>query len=234
MAVGSYDANGIWQYGESDNISPFATTLNKLASSASSAFTSDRSRLATLEAGSLAGLIPVAPTSVSVAGGTAAANSVGTVTFTNATSISLNSVFTSKYKNYRVMLNFTGFSANNDVFLRLRAAGTDSTSSYTYAGNVMNTASAAGSWVANNASYFHLASNFATYANRARHFFEIWQPQSPIFTSIFWNSFADNGTVWNHLTASGTHTVTAQYDGLTLYPSAGNMTGTITVYGWNN
>lgn len=49
MATGAYDANGIWQYGESDPIALFSDLLNLGQESTSDAFTDDRSRIAFLE-----------------------------------------------------------------------------------------------------------------------------------------------------------------------------------------
>jgi hypothetical protein len=51
MAAGAgfYDANGVWQYGETDAIALFSDTLNKGMDSVSDAITADRTRLTTLE-----------------------------------------------------------------------------------------------------------------------------------------------------------------------------------------
>lgn len=49
MATGAYDANGIWQYGEDDNIALFSDLLNLGQESTSDAFTDDRARIAFLE-----------------------------------------------------------------------------------------------------------------------------------------------------------------------------------------
>ena len=49
MATGYYDANGIWQYGEDDNIALFSGLLNLGMDSTSDAFTADRARIAFLE-----------------------------------------------------------------------------------------------------------------------------------------------------------------------------------------
>lgn len=54
MATGSYDSNGVWQYGEDDNISLFSSLLNTGQTSVSNQFTADRSRLSTLEAANTA------------------------------------------------------------------------------------------------------------------------------------------------------------------------------------
>lgn len=49
MATGNYDANGIWQYGESDDIALFSDLLNLGQDSVSDAFTDDRSRITFIE-----------------------------------------------------------------------------------------------------------------------------------------------------------------------------------------
>lgn len=49
MATGYYDANGIWQYGEDDNIALFSDLLNLGQDSTSDQFTNDRARIAFLE-----------------------------------------------------------------------------------------------------------------------------------------------------------------------------------------
>jgi hypothetical protein len=49
MATGSLDTNGVWNYGEDDNIALFSDLLNLGTTSTSDAFTSDRARLSTVE-----------------------------------------------------------------------------------------------------------------------------------------------------------------------------------------
>lgn len=49
MAAGYYDANGVYQYGESDPIALYSDFMNLGQASVSSQFTNDRARIATLE-----------------------------------------------------------------------------------------------------------------------------------------------------------------------------------------
>jgi len=154
------------------------------------------------------GLRNVAPTSVSVGSGSATTNANGTVSFSGATSVSLNGVFNSTYTNYRLMLNFSAFTANHNMGLRFRTSGVDASgANYFYAGNTMSTASGSGGWVENGASRFNLGTNASIYGNRARHFIELWDPAIATNTKTFWNSFFDNGTAWINTTVSGTHLV---------------------------
>lgn len=143
MATGFYDANGIWNYGESDNIAPFSDTLNKLADSTSDAFTSDRARLGTLEAGSLSGLIPLAPGSVVVASGSAAVNSLGAVTVTNCTSAEIRYIFSGTYTNYRVLFSEINSAASADYNFNIMNGTSVISSGYYYSGTVVDGASSA-------------------------------------------------------------------------------------------
>lgn len=236
MAVGSYDANGIWQYGESDNISPISTTLNKLASSASSAFTSDRARLATLEAGSLSGMIPVKPVSVAVAGGTASVSTNGTVTFTAATSISLNGCFTAAYRDYVIQIDVTTSSGGVTTTenFRMRASGTDLTSAYygsSWSHNSNGGSNAFGG--SNNGAQWHFTYSDGTYnVGGWNSTIRISNPQVAVQTLAEHHSFSINnghgssiGSVWVNNSNS--------YDGFTIFPGSGTITGKITVYGLN-
>lgn len=131
MATGFFDSNGIWNYGEDDNIALFSDTLNKLADSTSDAFTADRNRLSTLEAGSLSGLIPIKPGSITAVSGTASVNSLGTVTFTNCSAVWLQNVFGSQYQNYRLVVTGTknNVVTNTTVVSRLIDSTTSQVSS---------------------------------------------------------------------------------------------------------
>ena len=57
---------------------------------------------------------------------TSGLNYITGATFTTATSVSaVNDTFTSTYRNYRIVINFTACATNTVLTLRLRAAGTD-------------------------------------------------------------------------------------------------------------
>jgi hypothetical protein len=81
------------------------------------------------------GLVPVIPTSVSVGSGSASVSSNGVVTFTAASSVQLNGVFSSAYKNYKIMWSSPIDAANNCQPNRFQARFTtggtpNSTSNY--------------------------------------------------------------------------------------------------------
>ena len=230
MALGNYDANGFWHYGESDNIALFSDTLNKLADSASSAITSDRSRISTLEAGSLSGLIPIKPSAVTIATGTGGFNALGTVSFTGATAVNIDGIFSSLYRNYYAEIRWTGTSINATLALRFRASGADNTAaSYGYTG-VQSGSSSSGVFTAS-AQTSQWGGYCGTNPSNTELF--IMSPQDAAYTNIKVSSIAETNIKYA-TELFGNHQTTAQFTGLSLVPASGNITGFITFYGIND
>jgi hypothetical protein len=176
------------------------------------------------------GLNVVTPTSIANSGGSASASG-GQVTFTTVNSISLNGVFTSTYRNYCVVWNATGGTGSGPVYLRYRASGTDNTtSSYSsagvfaaYAGGAVNGAGYGSSTF----SVFHYWNGGAVGQQRN---INIFDPQSATNTSF--GSVGSNQDVVAYY--GGFFGAATQFDGITIYPSSGTMTGTVRVYGLKN
>lgn len=232
MATGSYDANGIWQYGEDDNIALFSDLLNLATESTSDAFTDDRARLATLEEGSLAGLIPVVPASVDKTGGSAAVNALGTVTFTGVSSFSLNGIFSTNYRNYRFVLETTASVSSGELRLQMRAAGTN-TSSGVYDNRAIGIVNAYDPWTGGNETFTRIGLCSPTYEISAS--VDVITPnvaKYTIATMMGFGAYSTNPMTW---VGGMTCKTSTQYDGITIYPSnASVLTGTITVYGYND
>jgi hypothetical protein len=72
------------------------------------------------------GLVSITPASIAVTSGSGSISSNGTVTFSSATSVSLNNIFSSSFTNYKIVINIT--SGNGSFYTRLRAGGTVNTS----------------------------------------------------------------------------------------------------------
>ena len=83
----------------------------------------------TADWGSRAGLAKVIPSPVAVGSGTGSANTLGTVTFSGASSVSLNGIFSSTYDNYRILLDSTAASASAALNIRVRVSGADASGS---------------------------------------------------------------------------------------------------------
>lgn len=233
MAVGTYDANGIWHYGESDNIAPFSATLNKLADSASSAITAAKARLATLEASSLSGFIPLTPASIDKSGGTAGVNTLGIVSFNGVSYISLNGILTPGYKNYKLIINATCTLNPGVPALRLRLGGSDSTGgSYNYSGYSARNTGAFGAWNGNANTTFDLG-RFNT--TPSAFVVDLFQPNQNAITNITIASACSDNVSQLSVHLSGLFNGTTQFDGFTFFSqNGGTIEGTIQVLGIND
>jgi hypothetical protein len=169
----------------------------------------------------------VVPTSVAVGSGSGSVGTSGTVTFSGASSVSLNGCFTSTYDNYLILCDFTA-SGNISISARMRLAGVDaSTSSYTRQGLIGDTTTASASQTINATS-----STLAFGGNARNNFkFELFAPAiAQRTTGIVYNAEQAPALRINTFY----HDVATAYDGATFITSAGTMTGTIRVYGMKN
>ena len=92
------------------------------------------------------GLVPVVPTGVTVSTGSGSFNSAtGVVTFTNARDINLAGIFSSPFRNYRMIINITT-SASSDIIGWWTTSGTNIASNYF--GATFQVFSASGSGIA--------------------------------------------------------------------------------------
>lgn len=179
------------------------------------------------------GLVPIRPTSVDKSGGTAAVNGLGVVEFSGVTYVSLNGVFTSEFKNYRININMTG-SANPTVpGFRFRTNGTDySGATYNYAGASARANGALGNWTANSNTLLDLG---RINSNASSTYLEFYSPQENVWTEgTFMSSHVDNS---GFLMAFVGAVIAAsnQFDGFTFYASGGGtVSGAIQVLGFND
>ena len=235
MATGAPGTNGVWQYGEDDSEATFSALLNKAASTTDTQIGADRTRLTTLEARKLAGLIPVVPTSVTASSGTGSYNSSGTVTFTGATGITLNGVFTSAYKNYFIDINFTDSSSSTGVYARLASSGTPNSSSiysYTFIYNSTGAASGLGGVATSNVDIAVIYNNGAAPGNGGTSI-DIRNPQQTNYTTATFRGInSRSGTVEQR--SGGFHTtVTTSFDGIQFYTGGTTtLSGKINVFGY--
>lgn len=229
MATGAPGTNGVWQYGEDDSEATFSALLNKVASTTDTQIGTDRGRLTTLEARKISGLVPVAPTSVTVASGTGTANSLGVVTFTGASSVTLNGIFTAEYENYKIILNILNSTGgnNNSIYMRIGGSTTSYAYQYLRAYNANVNASYSGSapywWVGPGATVTSCNNLEAT----------IYSPFINATTKILSTSGGYTGTETQLFTMFGEHPA-ASRTSLTILPAANGITGTIEVLGFND
>jgi len=177
------------------------------------------------------GLTLITPTSITATGGSGSIGTNGTVTFTGASSVSPNGVFSSTYDNYRIV--FTTTTIGN-IFMRLRASGSDETTSqYVYVvqgldqGNTGDNASSGGA-----TSTFHIAK--ASSSLQSSIALDMYSPKLSAVTSYIGISMNRTAAAtMSNWDVSGFLNTTTSYDSVSIYNQSGNaMTGTVSVYGY--
>lgn len=185
-------------------------------------------------AAAAAGLRMVVPTSVAVGSGTGSANSAGYVTFSGASSVSLNGVFNSTYDNYKILIVLDSQSASDSFRVRMRASGTDATGSDYGTVQYYGTTGSGTMTVQQDASiaYSYVGDFNSTGSTSCD--FTIFKPFLAVRTKYNWHTTMDYNGATRIFTGSGIHKQSTSYDGITFYPASGNITGTIAVYGYKD
>jgi len=173
------------------------------------------------------GLELITPTSIVVtgSGSSATINAGGSVTFTTAATLSLNGVFTSAYDNYMVVVQCLATVAAA-IRIRWRLAGTDATgSNYVQQSLQSNGTAVTGSRSTNNFSDFGSIST-----NRQGQTVYVYGPALAQPTVLRGVDAGAQSAAFIYDVAS-THSLSTAYDGFTVFPNGGTLTGLIKVYG---
>lgn len=175
------------------------------------------------------GLAKIVPTSVAVGSGSGSANGNGTVSFSGASSVSLNNVFSSAYSDYLIKILLKS-SNTTDIGFKNRLSGTDA-SGANY--NEQFFAAEATTTQLSRTTGATVGNSMRTVANEQQSCQLLLG--SPFLTEPTQFEFYQ---VLNHANPqtrirSGFHTLSTSYDGFSLIPGAGTITGTISVYGYN-
>jgi hypothetical protein len=199
---------------------------------------SEVTNLSNYQLSSGTGLNTIIPTSVAVGSGSGSVSAIGVVTFSGASSVSINDCFNSTYDNYKIIFKLSGVTADGVVYVKLRASGTDSSVNYYW--GLYGVVAGSSTAIVNNAS--NVSNGFLvmeddtgssakpTFAEMTFLNPKVAEPTSMIGQNI---SSTNAGTpvginIW------GLHTPSTSYDGLTFVPTAGNISGTISVYGYKD
>lgn len=160
---------------------------------------------------------------------------ISSTTFTTSSSQSFNNVFSATYLNYVVVFDIISTN-DTDIKFRWRVSAADNTTSnysWTQAGTFAATGTFGGGATNNDSSARFTGSNavnsqkFGSYT-----FFNPFATATSGFTgsAIFSSGTANyNGSVIG-MGFNGT----TSFDGFTLFPAAGTMTGTVKIYGVAN
>jgi hypothetical protein len=148
-------------------------------------------------------------------------------TFTTASTVSFNNVFSATYKQYKLVINVSSPS-NGALVMRLRASGSDNTAANYRRQYVQgNGASIAAGYSSTNTLWFLVGGN----AVEEIIFAEVLYPFQTTNTSMFCNyNGASSGNI-QIVCQEQDISVTTSYDGFTIFADTGTITGSVTIYG---
>lgn len=171
------------------------------------------------------GMALIEPASITFSGTSAEIVGLGSVTFSAVTSLSLNGVFSSLFDNYMVSIRALGNVANFPSY-RLRSSGVDSTTGYTrqfiFSGSTTVSANRTTGDV-----FFDFGTSTTLWGGSCSYWYgpNLSQPTAVRFISA---DARDGASISDY---AGTHSVSNAYDGLTIIPNTGSLTGRVAVYG---
>jgi len=163
--------------------------------------------------------------SAPAAAGSSALTKINTTSFSAVSSVSTDSLFSSTYDVYRIVLSFTSSTSNN-IALNLRASATDTTTNY-----VLQTLQSDNTTI--NGSQASTA-NFANYGSTGINAITIdmFNPNVASRTNYFVRMVRDTGAGANQFVNACTQTDSTQFTGIKFIPGVGTITGYFTVYGY--
>ena len=174
------------------------------------------------------GLVRLTPSSASGIDGIVDVYGQGIVAFNSASVVRVNGCFNSLYKTYKIIIHITN---SNQVLLnyRLRAAGTDNSgTNYTTQRLVADNTTVAASRSASQTSGV-----LGQLVVGDISFFDItmYQPHDATKTGLLLQngSFVGGAYMSNGV---GQMSAASSFDGFTIFPASGTLTGTILVYGY--
>ena len=225
--------------GRARDISKVFSTNTALAtdSEVSGSYLTQSSASTVYQTKATAGLTLITPTSIANTSGTASIGANGTVSFSAASTVSLNGVFSSTYENYRIVFTTSNFSASDALSFRLRASGSDySSANYSQMGtrNFSNGATIAALNESGRTSIGLGSSNSAA-SDRCGITIDIFKPNVNFVNKVMHISIVNQDSTGLYLRTQGGLADGATYifDGFTFIIASGNMTGTVSVYGYN-
>jgi hypothetical protein len=174
------------------------------------------------------GLSLITPTSIAATGGSGSISTTGTVSFTSASAISLNGVFSSTYNNYKIVVsNVSGNQGS--LALRLRADATDLTSSiYDWQETLGNGGSMSMQRSTSTSSGRINGGGTQDDSNTIVYLFDPFLARNTTVTSI--GMYASGGNPLSGQYAVNIRSAVS-YNGFTLF-AGGNFNATISVYGY--
>jgi hypothetical protein len=158
--------------------------------------------------------------------------------FSASSAVNINSCFSSNYQNYKVMLIITANTGGGEINMRMRSGTTDNSSANYWYNRIYSTGSS-GSIVTQGNSTAATSISFVNEFSQgiSTSSIEVYCPFETKYTAITNQAnFRYNvaGAYQHTVSMTGQVDVTNSYDGFSIIPTTGTLTGNIRVFGYKN
>jgi hypothetical protein len=160
---------------------------------------------------------------------------INTTSFSAVAAQSINDVFSATYRNYKILINISSASAAGSLNFRLRVAGSDNSSSvYARAIWGQRASGANGEIGSATGSTFFAPARLNTLGNYTATDITLYDSFTTAQTKITHISHSHDSTSFLSTMGGGVHDSATSFTGFSIYPDSGTITGSVSVYGFNN
>ena len=158
---------------------------------------------------------------------------INTTTFSAVSAQTIDSLFSSTYDNYRIIVNITNCSVNDiDVYAQFRSGGSNVTTNNSTE-NLINYST--GVTAASRANLIVLGQASVNYPTFPNYSLDVFNPFLSRTTTVSTNGgYVTNAGVPYQYRGFSYNSSTTSMTGINLYPSSGTISGTIRIYGLRN
>lgn len=159
---------------------------------------------------------------------------VANVSFTSATSVSIDNVFSATYSNYIIETRYTQNTLFGSHFMKMRAGGVDAAGNWRGGGAVnYATIATVNSYRMNGGADYTMGSGQPA-ADLIAASFTLFNPFVVASTIAFGTGLGNDTTASYSWNLNAYHDAATAYDGIKFTTSAGSITGNIRIYGLRN
>ena len=174
------------------------------------------------------GMRMIVPTSVTVGSGSGSVDANGAVTFSGASSVTLNGIFSSTYDNYLFTVSNGSGTAAVGMNFRLGSTATGYYSKIVYGAYSDNTVS--GLCYSNTTTWENFGNCSSSAISINAVIYNPFLSTATTFTSVA----PQGGTTASFVSGGGWVNNTTSYTAATFLPSSGTVSGIVRVYGYKN
>jgi hypothetical protein len=157
---------------------------------------------------------------------------INSTSFTGSSSIAVDSVFSSTYRNYKIILDIDSTGGQTNIFFRFRnGSTTDTASSYNYHFNGISSTGVAVPLTANGVTQWNLMQQANTTGFGD---FTIFKPFEASGKRIVGTISSGNNNYTYGNSWGGNYTSSTSFNGFILLPESFSITGVVRVYGIKN